>query len=140
MVKPTRCRNSPSIGRVLLNCTGAGDPPRLSKDRSMSSRSLNWLKFGGLVALAFALGLLFAGLLDLPSRSSAQEQGRGMSAIAQVPAPSIPAARPLQDLSEAFAAVAEHVKPSVVYIRSQRTEHPAQQQRIPPGVERFFSP
>ncbi len=42
----------------------------------MSARSLNWLKFGGLVALAFALGLLFAGLLDLPNRSSAQEQGR----------------------------------------------------------------
>ena len=30
----------------------------------MSVRSLNWLKFGGLVTLAFALGLLFAGLLD----------------------------------------------------------------------------
>src|SRR6202162_655256 len=98
----------------------------------MSSRSLNWLKFGGLVALAFALGLLFAGLLDLPSRSSAQE-GRQASAIAQVPAPSIPAARPLKDLSEAFAAVAEHVKPSVVYIRSQRTEH-ATPQRVPPGM------
>src|SRR5262245_8276453 len=105
----------------------------------MSARSLNWLKFGGLVALAFALGLLFAGLLDLPSRSSAQERGQTPATIAQVPAPSIPAARPLQDLSEAFAAVAEHVKPSVVYIRSQRTEH-ASQQRIPPGMERFFSP
>jgi serine protease Do len=105
----------------------------------MSARSLNWLKFGGLVALAFALGLLFAGLLDLPNRSSAQEQTRQASAIAPVPAPSIPAARPLQDLSEAFAAVAEHVKPSVVYIRSQRTEH-ASQQRVPPGMERFFSP
>jgi serine protease Do len=112
-------------------------PNVLSKDRSMSARSLNWLKFGGLVALAFALGLLFAGLLDLPNRSSAQEQGRQASAIAPVPTPSIPAARPLQDLSEAFAAVAEHVKPSVVYIRSQRTEH-ASQQRIPPGMERFF--
>jgi serine protease Do len=103
----------------------------------MSARSLNWLKFGGLVALAFALGLLFAGLLDLPNRSSAQEQARGTAAIAQVPAPSIPAARPLQDLSESFAAVAEHVKPSVVYIRSQRTER-ATQQRVPPGMERFF--
>jgi serine protease Do len=103
----------------------------------MSARSLNWLKFGGLVALAFALGLLFAGLLDLPSRTSAQEQGTVTSAIAPVPAPSIPAARPLQDLSEAFAAVAEHVKPSVVYIRSQRTEH-ATKQRVPPGMERFF--
>ncbi|MEO8225529.1 MAG: Do family serine endopeptidase [Gammaproteobacteria bacterium] len=107
------------------------------KDRAMSARSLNWLKFGGLVALAFALGLLFAGLLDLPNRGSAQEQAR--QAIAPVPAPSIPAARPLQDLSEAFAAVAEHVKPSVVYIRSQRTEHAAHQ-KIPPGMERFFSP
>jgi serine protease Do len=103
----------------------------------MSARSLNWLKFGGLVALAFALGLLFAGLLDLPNRSSAQVQGRQATPIAQVPAPSIPAARPLQELSEAFAAVAEHVKPTVVYIRSQRTEQTTRQ-RVPPGMERFF--
>jgi serine protease Do len=104
----------------------------------MSARSLNWLKFGGLVALAFALGLLFAGLLDLPNRSSAQEQAAHVAtAIAQVPAPSIPAARPLQELSEAFAAVAEHVKPAVVYIRSQRTEQTTRQ-RVPPGMERFF--
>jgi serine protease Do len=107
------------------------------KDRSMSSRSLNWLKFGGLVALAFALGLLFAGLLDLPNRTAAQEQGRPATSIAKVPPPSIPAALPLQDLSEAFAAVAEHVKPSVVYIRSQRTET-ATRQRVPPTMERFF--
>jgi serine protease Do len=103
----------------------------------MSARSLNWLKFGGLVALAFALGLLFAGLLDLPNRSSAQEQARQAAAIAQVPTPSIPAARPLQELSEAFAAVSEHVKPTVVYIRSQRTEQTSRQ-RVPPGMERFF--
>jgi serine protease Do len=114
------------------------DPNAFLKDRSMSSRSLNWLKFGGLVALAFALGLLFAGLLDLPNRSAAQEQGRQANAIAKVPAPSIPAALPLQELSEAFAAVAEHVKPSVVYIRSRRTETAGRQQRIPPGMERFF--
>jgi serine protease Do len=103
----------------------------------MSARSLNWLKFGGLVALAFALGLLFAGLLDLPSRSSAQVEARRATPIAQVPPPSIPAAKPLQELSEAFAAVAEHVKPTVVYIRSQRTEQ-ATRQRVPPGMERFF--
>jgi serine protease Do len=121
---------------LLWQCT-TGLSNVLPKDRSMSARSLNWLKFGGLVALAFALGLLFAGLLDLPNRSSAQEQGRGAAAIAKVPTPSIPAARPLQDLSESFAAVAEHVKPSVVYIRSRRTEQTAQQ-RVPPGMERFF--
>ncbi len=103
----------------------------------MSARSLNWVKFGGLVALAFALGLLFAGLLDLPNRSAAQQQGRQAAAIASVPPPSIPAARPLQDLSEAFASVAEHVKPSVVYIRSQRQEHAARG-RVPPGMERLF--
>ena len=102
----------------------------------MSARSLNWLKFGGLVALAFALGLLFAGLLDLPNRSSAQQTRS--AALPQVPPPTIPAARPLQDLSESFAAVAEHVKPSVVYIRSQRTERATPQQRVPPGMERFF--
>ena len=102
----------------------------------MSSRSLNWLKFGGLVALAFALGLLFAGLLDLPSRSSAQESHLAV-AIPPVQAPSIPAAKPLVELSDAFSAVADHVRPSVVYIRSQRTERPSQR-RLPPGMERFF--
>jgi serine protease Do len=134
--RPTR--NTPPGMVVLLGSLQAPDPNVSLKDRSMSARSLNWLKFGGLVALAFALGLLFAGLLDLPNRSSAQEQARGAASIAQVPAPSIPAARPLQDLSESFAAVAEHVKPSVVYIRSQRTERASQQQRVPPGMERFF--
>jgi serine protease Do len=114
------------------------DPHAFLKGRTMSARSLNWLKFGGLVALAFALGLLFAGLLDLPNRSSAQQQGKQAATIAQVTPPSIPEARSLQQFSEAFAAVAEHVKPSVVYIRSQRTEAASKQQRVPPGMERFF--
>ncbi len=102
----------------------------------MSARSLNWLKFGGLVALAFALGLLFAGLLDLPTSSSAQEQAQA-SAIPTVQAPSIPEAKPLVDLSDALAAVADKVRPSVVYIRAQRTERTTQR-RLPPGMERFF--
>ena len=42
----------------------------------MSVRKLNWLKFTGLVGLAFALGLLFAGLLNLPGTSLAQGGGR----------------------------------------------------------------
>ena len=101
----------------------------------MSARSLNWLKFGGLVALAFALGLLFAGLLNLPHPSAAQEPGH--TAIIPVQAPSIPAAKPLEQLSEAFAAVADAVTPSVVYITSQRTEK-APQRSLPPGMEQFF--
>ena len=103
----------------------------------MSTRSMNWLKFGGLVGLAFALGLLFAGLLDLPTRSLAQENARS-PVIAQVKAPAIPAARPLVELSDAFAAVADVVRPSVVYIQSQRTEQASPQRRLPPDLERFF--
>jgi serine protease Do len=100
----------------------------------MSVRTMNWLKFGGLVTLAFALGLLFAGLLDLPHRGSAQEQIRP-AAIQTAPAPTIPQARVLTELSDAFAAVSEQVRPSVVFIRSQRTERV---RRVPPGMEQFF--
>jgi serine protease Do len=104
----------------------------------MSVRSLNWLKFGGLVALAFALGLLFAGLLDLPRSGVAQQLARNSASIAPVPPPSIPEAKPLADLSDAFAAVADAVVPSVVYIRAQRQQ--SGQRRIPPGLEQFFGP
>ena len=105
----------------------------------MSVRSLNWLKFGALVALAFALGLLFAGLLDLPRRGIAQQVPRSGSVITPVAAPSIPQARPLADLSDAFAAVADAIVPSVVYIRADR-ERTTPQRQLPPGLERFFGP
>ena len=101
----------------------------------MSARTLNWLKFGGLVTLAFALGLLFAGLLDLPSRTSAQEHAR-TAAIQAVSAPAIPQARILTELSDAFSAVSEQVRPSVVFIKSQRTDRAAHP--VPPGMEQFF--
>ncbi len=100
----------------------------------MSVRTMNWLKFGGLVTLAFALGLLFAGLLDLPNRSTAQERGRP-AVVTPTQAPSIPQAKVLTELSDAFAAVSEQVRPSVVFIRSQRTERA---RRLPPGMEQFF--
>ncbi len=106
----------------------------------MSVRSLNWLKFGGLVALAFALGLLFAGLLDLPASTVAQQAAGGNAGpvLTQVQAPSIPAAKPLSDLSDAFASVVEVVRPSVVYIRAQRQE--SAERRLPPGFELFPRP
>jgi len=109
----------------------------------MSVRKLNWLKFGGLVGLAFVLGLFFAGLLNLPKNSLAQggtrltpaqsTEGRNASA------PALPAARPLVELSDAFSAVAEHVRPSVVFIKSQRKERVAQQMQVPRGFEPFFN-
>ncbi len=107
----------------------------------MSSRTMNWLKFGGLVGLAFALGLLFAGLLDLPANSSAQQAASSGARLASVPAPSIPAARALQDLSDAYAAVSEAVRPSVVFVQSEKTEKAGAKQpqmRVPPGFEPFF--
>jgi serine protease Do len=109
----------------------------------MSSRSLNWLKFGGLVGLAFGLGLLFAGLLDLPQAGSAQQAGKAL--LTPVQAPSLgAAARPLQDLSDAFAAVAEAVRPSVVFVRASRSDKAATQgnkaqPQVPPGFEPFFN-
>ena len=61
----------------------------------MSVRSLNWLKFGGLVGLAFFLGLLFAGLLDLPTNTLAQGASPRVtgvqSPIRTVDAPPLPA-------------------------------------------------
>lgn len=106
----------------------------------MSDRSLNWLKFGGLVSLAFVLGLLFAGLLDLPRSTAAQDGrlGSGLNAV-QTQTRSVanlPAVQPLAALSDAFATVAEAVRPSVVYITSRRTERV--DRRVPPGFEQFF--
>ena len=107
----------------------------------MSVRSLNWLKFGGLVGLAFVLGLLFAGLLDMPSSSAAQDPRVRLvhaEKSARTKEPASAAGRPLVELSDAFAAVAEQVRPSVVYVRSQRTQRAATQRRLPPGFEEFF--
>jgi serine protease Do len=108
----------------------------------MSVRSLNWLKFGGLVGLAFFLGLLFAGLLDLPTSTLAQGTSPRVtgvqSPIRTVDAPPLPAARPLAELSDAFAAVAEHVRPSVVFVKSQRRQTARNNIRIPQGFEPYF--
>src|SRR5687767_14454002 len=101
----------------------------------MSHGWLRRLKSGG-VGLAFALGLLTAGLLQLPYQSSAQQQ-----ATATV-ARNLPAAGSLAGLSEAFASVAEQVKPSVVYIKSGRNAETATRRaprmQVPPEFERFF--
>jgi serine protease Do len=104
----------------------------------MSDRSLNWLKFGGLVSLAFVLGLFFAGLLDLPASSMAQI-GRTTPA-SQTQARTVgnlAGTAPLTALSDAFAEVAEAVRPSVVLITSSRTVTGGGQQ-LPPGFEQFF--
>ncbi|MES2125110.1 MAG: trypsin-like peptidase domain-containing protein [Gemmatimonadota bacterium] len=108
----------------------------------MSTHSRNWLKFGALVALAFVLGLFFAGLLNFPRNGLAQDTRGGPRApILKVDAPHIPEARPLAELSDAYAAIAEAVRPSVVFIQSEREEAPqaaAMPRNIPPDLQKFF--
>ena len=96
------------------------------------------------VGLAFALGLLTAGLLHLPYQSAAQQQTAQNTSVAATAPNLTRAVGSLQDLSEAFASVAEHVKPSVVYIKSG---HKARREMgngnrprmmVPPGFEQFF--
>jgi serine protease Do len=104
----------------------------------MSQGWLRRLRTSG-VGFAFALGLLSAGLFHLPYQSSAQQ-------TISAPARTLPSsAASLQDLSEAFASVAEHVKPSVVYIRSGKKPETARRgpqtrprMQVPPGFEEFF--
>jgi serine protease Do len=88
-----------------------------------------------LVVIAFVFGLAFASTLDLPKRGGATEA----SPVLQSTAPRAQVAVPksVSDLGDAFVAVAEHVKPAVVFIRSQKVER-ADSQRLPPGFEDFF--
>jgi serine protease Do len=102
----------------------------------MSGRTRDWLKFVSLVGIAFVFGLLFASALDLPKAGRAA----GSVSLMQAPAtsrPQIPEAKPAAELGEAFIAVADHVKPSVVFIRAERRE-PTNSLRLPPGFEDFF--
>ena len=104
----------------------------------MSARTRDWLKFGTLVAIAFVFGLAFASTLNLPRQTGAAE-----SIVAPQPTAAPPAAVPqpsakaTAELGDAFVGIADHVRPEVVFIRSQHVER-AQDQRLPPGFEDFF--
>src|SRR5881396_1827050 len=98
----------------------------------MSVKTRDWLKFGTLVSLAFALGLAFASSFRLPSRGEA-----AVRSVLQDTSRPIPDAKAAVDLGEAFASVADHVKPAVVFIKSERRER-VSSRRLPPGFEDFF--
>src|SRR5216117_706566 len=100
----------------------------------MSVKTRDWLKFGSLVAMAFALGLAFASAFKLPARGEA-----AVRSVLQDTSPprALPQAKAAVDLGDAFAAVAEHVKPAVVFIKSERHER-LSSRRLPPGFEDFF--
>ena len=98
----------------------------------MSVKTRDWLKFGTLVAMAFALGLAFASAFKLPTRGEA-----AVRAVLQDANRPVPQAKAAVDLGEAFASVADHVKPAVVFIKSERRER-VSSRRLPPGFEDFF--
>jgi serine protease Do len=91
--------------------------------------------------LAFLVGLLLAGLLNLPGSSLAQQQDTRYAAGTTTPPPPAAVAS-LQSLSDAFASVAETVKPSVVFIKSgKRNDQDERSQprfQLPPGFEEFM--
>src|SRR5262245_42065184 len=105
----------------------------------MSVRMRDWMKFGALVAITFVFGLAFASALDLPKRSRAAEP----VALPPTPAPGPTAQAPVQvsrsvaDLSAAFSSVADHVRPAVVFIRSEHRQR-TDGSKLPPGFEDFF--
>ena len=103
----------------------------------MTVRTRDWLKFGSLVAIAFVLGLAFASSLDLPKKGGAAEPLVAAQQTTAPPRSPLPAAKPIADLSDAFVAVAEHVKPAVVFIRSEKRQQ-ASDTRLPPGFDDFF--
>src|SRR6267154_3631036 len=98
----------------------------------MSVKTRDWLKFGTLVAMAFALGLAFASAFRLPTRGEA-----AVRSVLQDTSRPLPQAKAAVDLGDAFASVAEHVKPAVVFIRSERRERVSR--RLPPGFDDFFN-
>src|SRR5438046_2362087 len=101
----------------------------------MPVRTRDWLKFGTLVAIAFVFGLAFASTLNLPKKSGAAETA--LASPGTAPPLAAPGLKAASDWSDAFVAVAEHVKPAVVFIRSQHVER-GDNQRLPPGFQDFF--
>jgi serine protease Do len=100
------------------------------------SRRREWFKFGALVALALALAVTFVSALNIPGQTFAQQPSG--TVIADRPAP-VEAAQPVVDLGNAFTAVAEAVRPAVVFIEARansrtQEEHPA----VPAPFDRFF--
>src|SRR6266540_2862515 len=98
----------------------------------MSVKTRDWLKFGTLVAMAFALGLAFASAFRLPTRGEA-----AVRSVLQDTSRPLPQAKAAVDLGDAFASVAEHVKPAVVFIKSERRERVSSRRQ--PIFDDFFN-
>ncbi len=95
------------------------------------------MKFGVLVALTFVLAATFAGAGDRPVRTPVQQEAAALQVLATpAPAPLPEVAQPAAGLSGSFKAVADLVRPAVVFIRADVIETARQQ--VPRGFEDLF--
>ena len=88
------------------------------------------------VFVAFASGLVFASGFDLTKLSWAQVRSTPPAASK----PTAAEVKPLEEVGQAFEAIAEHVTPAVVSITAEQfeTRRPSTRRNIPPGMEEFF--
>ncbi len=98
----------------------------------MSSKGRDFLKLGGIIAVAFAAGLLFASGIGLP-RPSQAEAAHPVNIVTGPRAP----LHTVDGVVPSFADIAERVRPSVVYVTVQKTERGPNVQ-IPPEFRDFF--
>jgi len=98
----------------------------------MSSRGRDFMKLGGIIAVAFAAGLFFATGLGLP-RPGQAEAAHPVNVVSGPRAP----LRSVDGVVPSFADIAERVRPSVVYVTIQRTER-APNLNIPPEFRDFL--
>jgi len=104
------------------------------------SRTKEWLKFASLVTAASVLAVVFVTIADFPRRSLAQPPTaleRPLFADAAPPLQEAPAA--LQQLGDAFAEVADAVRPAVVFIEASAREGQAHPQ-VPSPFDQFIDP
>jgi serine protease Do len=91
-----------------------------------------------LVTGSFAAGLLLAGLFHFP-KSSLGQGAAPTQAVASPPGSSS-AIQTLTGLSDAFSAIADRVRPSVVYIESRQRQETVERPVIPPEFAPLFPP
>lgn len=108
----------------------------------MTRRTREWMKLSGLVGAALVLALAFAGAVNIPrsTQSPAQAQ-RALADLASSQAPAIPRAKSVSDLSDAFVAVAEAVRPAVVFIEADEVSRPSRPRahpQLPPPFDQMF--
>jgi serine protease Do len=98
----------------------------------MSSKGRDFMKLGGIIAIAFVAGLLFASGLGLP-RPGQAEAAHPINIVTGPRAP----LKTTDGVVPTFADIAERVRPSVVYVTIQKTER-APNVQIPPEFRDFF--